>query len=466
MGTLSSLVDLSKSALQANQAALDVTGSNVANQNVVGYTRETLNWSSDVVQIGGASVGVGVSTSSPVSQRDRVLEQRVQQQTQVSSQSTALQSALNQLQGVFGLSATSASGTTTDLSSAIDGLYSSFSSLAASPASSTVRQTVLTAAGTLASAFQSASGQIASVNSGLTQTAISTVSAINGLTATIASLNQQIARVSPDADAGTLEDQRQAAVAQLSQYIGLDQVTTENNGLTLSTSSGAVLVAGAQSFALKGSSVAGKTQITDGVSTVDISGQITGGQLGGILAAQQNEIPSLTSSLDQLAYAIGTSVNTQNAAGLDGNGAAGGALFALNATSSGAASSIAVTTTDPSKIAAAGTGEGSAGNTNANALAALGTASLLGGESASSYLTGVLGTLGSAVAGATTDQTAQQATLAQLTTQRDSLSGVSLDDEAADLTKYQRSYQAASKLFQIVDTIIEAAINLGTETAV
>ena len=306
MGTLSSLVDLSKSALQANQAALDVTGNNVANQNVVGYTRETLNWSSDVVQINGVSVGTGVSTGvSPVSQRDRVLEQRVQQQTQVSSQSTSLQSALNQLQSVFGLSATSASGTTTELSSAIDGLYSAFSSLAASPASSTVRQTALTAAGTLTSAFQSASGQIASVNSGLTQTAISTVSAINGLTATIASLNHQISTVSPNADAGALEDQRQAAVAQLSQYIGLDQVTTENNGLTLSTSSGAVLVAGAQSFALKASSVAGKTQITDGVSTVDISGQITGGQLGGFLAAQQNEIPALTSSLDQLAYAIG-----------------------------------------------------------------------------------------------------------------------------------------------------------------
>jgi flagellar hook-associated protein 1 FlgK len=78
----------------------------------------------------------------------------------------------------------------------------------------------------------------------------------------------------------------------------------------------------------------------------------------------------------------------------------------------------------------------------------------------------LLGQIGTAAAGATTDNTAQQATLAQLTTQRNSLSGVSLDEEAANLTKYQRSYQAAAKVLSIVNSIMAGAINLGEQTTV
>ena len=467
MGTLNALMDLSKSALQSNQAALDITSKNVANQNVVGYTRETVSWSADVVSINGTSVGTGASTGPVgVSQRDRVLEQRVQQQTQVSSAATARESALTQLQSVFGLSSSSSSALSTDLGSAIDGLYNSFSALANAPSDTSARQAVLSAAGTLTQAFQSASNQVASVNAGLSQTAVSVVSQVNGLAKTIATLNQQIGALSPNADAGTLEDQRQVAIAQLSQYVGLDQVTTESNGLTLSTSDGTLLVSGSQSFALSATIAGNSVQITGAGSSTDISGSLTGGQLGGILSVQHTEIPALTSSLDQLAYAVGTTVNQQNEAGLDGSGNAGQALFTLPATATGAAGSIAVATTDPSSIAAAGTGEGTLGNTNANALAAQATESIVSGESAASFFAGVLSGLGGAVAGATTESTAQQTSLTQLTTQRDALSGVSLDEEAANLTQYQRSYQAAAKLFSTVDTVMEAAINLGSATTV
>ena len=97
-GTLSNLLDLSRSALRSNQAALSVTANNVANQNVAGYTRQLVNFTADVVTINGETLGAGSHTGlTAVSQRDRVLEQRVQQQTQAQSQSSARQSALNQV---------------------------------------------------------------------------------------------------------------------------------------------------------------------------------------------------------------------------------------------------------------------------------------------------------------------------------------------------------------------------------
>ena len=181
---------------------------------------------------------------------------------------------------------------------------------------------------------------------------------------------------------------------------------------------------------------------------------------------QTQNATQIVTSLDQLAYAIGTAVNQQNEAGLDANGVAGQAIFTLPTSAGGTAHSISVAITNPTQIAAASTGQGATGNSNANALADLGTSALVGGQSASSYFAGLLSTVGSAASSATGDQTAQQAALDQLTTQRNALSGVSLDEEAASLTNYQRSYQAASKLFQIVDTLLEAAINLGTPTTV
>lgn len=467
MGTLSSLMDLSRSALQSNQKALAITSQNVANQNVQGYTRQTVNWSADVVSINGVAMGTGARTGPEgISQRDRVLEQRVQQQTQVSSAATARESALTQMQSVFGLSSTSTSALSTALGSSLDGLYNSFSALADAPSNAAARQAVLHAAGAVAQAFQTASNQIGSVRVGLAQTAVGTVGAVNALTKTIALLNQQIGASSPNTDAGGLEDQRQAAIARLSQYVGLDQVTTESNGMTLSTSDGTVLVSGNQSFALSVTASGSGVQITGAGSSTDISGSVTGGQLGGILSVLKTDLPALTGSLDQLAFAMGTAMNQQSALGLDANGSAGTALFTLPATAAGAAGSIALAITDPLLVAAAGAGEGIAGNTNANALAAQANGALVSGQSASNFYTSMLSQLGGSVSGAKADSAAGQASLAQLTTQRNALSGVSLDEEAASLTSYERSYQAGAKLFAIVNTIFEAAINLGTATTV
>jgi flagellar hook-associated protein 1 FlgK len=325
---------------------------------------------------------------------------------------------------------------------------------------------VLTTANSLAAAFNSASNQLSQVSTGLNQQVIGDVSQVNSLTKTIASLNTQITALSPNADAGTLEDQRQQAIAQLSQLVGLDQISTENNGITLTTSNGAVLVSGSQSFALSTTQVGGTTHILAGVGGQDVTSNLTGGDLGGVLQARDQQLPSYQSALDNLAFAVGTQVNQQNALGVDGNGNPGAALFSLPAASSGAAALIQVATADPNAVAAAATGQGSAGNTNASALSNLSSANIVNGQTASGFLASFLGQIGSDTAAATTNNSAQQATLTQLTTQRDSLSGVSLDEEASNLTQYQRAYQAASQVFNIANSIMASAINLGVQTAV
>ncbi len=466
MGALTSLMDIAQQALMADQNALNITSNNVANQNTPGYTDEAVSWQpGDAVTLNGQTFYDGIS-STAVSQRDRVLDQRVQQQTQVQSQSQALDSALQQVENIFGLSSSSTSAGTTALGTAIDAFFNSFSSLASKATDTATRQSVLDAANTLASNFNSAASQLSEISSGLSQQVGGIVAQVNSLTSTIASLNQQISSMSPNSDAGTLEDQRQQAINQLSQLVGLDQISTENNGITLTTSNGTVLVDGGRSFALGTTDVAGVTDVVSSATGADITSGLTGGQLGGVLEARDQQIPAYQSSLDQLAYSIGTAVNTQNEAGLNQNGVAGSAIFTLPASAAGSAAAITVATNDPTQIAAAASTEGTAGSSNAQALAGLASASIVGGTTADGFYAGLLGQIGNDASAATTDNTAQQAALTQLTTQRDSLQGVSLDQEAANLTTYQRSYEAAAKLFTIVDSVMAAALNLGVETSV
>jgi flagellar hook-associated protein 1 len=469
MGTLTSLMDIARQALIADQLGLNVTANNVANQNTPGYTREVASFQSqDSISLSGGSQATGV-TATESSQRDRVLEQRVQQQTQIAAQSGALGSALQQVENIFGLSSTSSSSaavSSTELGGAINTFFSSLSSLEGTPSATSTRQAVLSAATGLAGAFNDASNQIAQISSSLNQEVSTDVSQVNSLTSSIASLNSQIASTSPNGDAGTLEDQRQEDIDQLSQLVGLDQISTSQNGISLTTSSGAVLVSGSQSFQMNTTQVGGNINVLAGDPPQDVTSSLTGGDMGGAIQARDQSLPAYSSALDSLAYALGNAVNAQNEAGIDSSGNPGQAIFSLPGSATGAAASIAVSATDPGAVAAASSGEGSSGNDNAMALANLSTATMVGSQTATGFLSTLLGQIGSDASGATTENTAQQAALTQLTSQRDSLSGVSLDEEAANLTQYQRSYQAASQVFTIVDALMATAINLGVETAV
>jgi flagellar hook-associated protein 1 FlgK len=470
MGTLASVLEVARQALEADQFALNTTANNVANENTAGYTREVTDFQSlDSVSIGNGTESSGV-TASETSQRDRVLEQRVQQQTQAVAQSGALGAVLQQVEGIFSLSTASSTSnpsvTSTAIGTAITSLFSSLSSLEANPSDTSTRQSVLSAAQTLAGVFNDASNQLSQISSSLNQEVSSDVSQVNSLTSSIASLNAQIAEVSPNSDAGTLEDQRQEDIAQLSQLVGLDQISTSQNGISLTTTGGAVLVSGGQSFAMSTSDVGGKTDVLAGDPAQDVTSNLEGGSLGGVIQARDQFLPSYSNALDNLAYSLGTAINQQNEAGVDTTGSAGAAIFTLPGSQSGAAGMISVATTDPGAISAATAGEGSSGNTNATALANLSTTDLIGSQTATGFLASFLSQIGSDASSVSTNNTAQQATLTQLTTQRDSLSAVSSDEEAANLTQYQRAYQAASEVFSIVNSLMASAINLGEETTV
>ncbi len=487
MGTINSAFSLISGALNAEQSGLSIIAGNVANANTPGYTRETPNWQENTpITINGVSYGAGVTETGATSLRDRVLLERLDQQQQLASASSARLDALNNVQALFTPASGSASSTAGNIGSDITGFFNSFSSLEANPTDNALRQQVLSKASTLAADIASTAASLNQQQAALDQQAVSVVSQINALTTSIAHLNRQI-QSTPGADAGTLEDQRQQDLSKLSQLIGINQITTENNGLTITTTSGQTLISHGVSNALTAGAVNGVTHFF--VSATDITGQLAsgGGQLGGCLTARDQDIPGVTGSLDQLAFGITTEVNAQSKAGIDLNGNAGTALFTQSAQVAGSAAAMSVAIANPSLIAAASVGQGSGDNSNALALANLGNSAspailsglilpngttlaagqtLLDSETPSNYYSSLVTTLGSTVAQVETENTAQNASVTQLQTQNNAISSVNLNDEASALTTLERSYQAASQVFAILNTLMASALNLGNQSTV
>jgi len=467
LGTINSAINLITSALDADQMALNVTSNNVANASNPAYTREVPNWSENQpIYVNGLAIGTGVTVTGGVSQRDRVLNQRLDQQQQLSASSSALLTALTTLQGSF--TPASSSSATGNIGTDITSFFDSYTQLESNPSSNSLRQQVLSNATTLAGDISGTAASLNEQQSSLDQSATTVVSQVNALTSSLAQINQQIQSLSPNQDAGTLEDQRQSDLSQLSQLVGINQITTEQNGLSVTTTGGQMLASEGNSFAITSGSVNGVTHFFLGGTDITTELASGGGQLGGLLTARDQSIPNTLASLDQLAYGIETQVNTVNNTGtdLDGDNGNAGNIFNAPTQVAGSAASMQVVLTDPNKIAAAGLGLGSGDSSNATVAANLATQAIINGQIPSNFYSNLVSTLGASVSETTTQNTALSASVTQLQSQVNSLSGVSLDEEASNLEEFQRSYQAASQVFTILNSVMSSALNLGVETSV
>ena len=206
------------------------------------------------------------------------------------------------------------------------------------------------------------------------------------------------------------------------------------------------------------------------VGTTDVTSELAdgGGQLGGYLTARDKDIPNVLGSLDQLAYSVSTQVNALNGAGSDlsGDTANPGNIFTQPTQVVGSASEMSVQMTDPNQIAAAGFGRGAGDNSNALAIANLANQQIINGQKPTDFFSNFVTSLGATISRVEAENTAQNASVTQLETQNNALSAVNLNDEAAFMQQFERSYQAASQVFTMLDKIMASALNLGQSTGV
>jgi flagellar hook-associated protein 1 FlgK len=227
-----------------------------------------------------------------------------------------------------------------------------------------------------------------------------------------------------------------------------------------------VLIQGGQSNDLQTTSAGGVVHLSLGGVDQTAALTNTGGQIGGTLQARDVDLPGAIAAVDQMAWSVGGAVNAQQAAGVDATGVSGAPLFNLGSSVPGSAANISVSLTNPNGIAASVSGAGALDGSNASAVAAIGSKAIVSGATPTAAYSALVGSIGTEVSASTTTQQSQNASLQQLKSQQSALSSVNLNDQAALLQTYEQAYQASSKVFTILNTLIASAINLGTETPV
>jgi flagellar hook-associated protein 1 FlgK len=446
-GLFTNLVTASRS-LNAHRMGLEVTGENIANINTPGYTRRLLSLA-EVPPAAYDQAGRGVEVQDVRGARDRFIEARLRREQEGSADDAALVEVLTSVEAAIG----AAGGA---LDARLTGFFDAFSAFANDVTSASARDQVVRQADELARAFNSLSGQLDAARreaDGMIRTA---VDELNGLAGQVAQLNAQIAIGSPQAE--TLKDRRDVALARLAELAGTAVIEQSDGSVDVTLASGRALVVGGNAYTLGVVNTGPSGHAALALDGVTVTGDVRTGRIGGLISARDTVIPGYGASLDQLAHDLATEINTRHTAGFDANGAAAGALFTPPAGVAGAASALTVSAAviADSRLVA-GSATGAAGdNGTARAIASLRTDRVLNGGTAAAHE--VWGELvyrvGSDISSARSAADSHGQILLQLSRLRDQASGVSLDEEAANLMRYQRAYEANARYFTtIVDTL-------------
>jgi len=240
----------------------------------------------------------------------------------------------------------------------------------------------------------------------------------------------------------------------------VDVLQRADGGLDVTIGNGRALVIGENDYPVTTSQTTGTHRVFSG--GVDITAEISGGTLGGVIYTRDVLLPSYVTDLDELAYEFATQVNTLHAAGVGGDGGTGRNFFAFVPSSGSAAGAAAAITVDAavaadtSRIAAAGAGGPVGDNTTARDIAGLRHTRVFGGTTT---LVDAWGQLmyraGRDAQAAKDEQSSRLDIVNQVEQLRDQVSGISLDEEAMQLMRFQRAYEANARFFQAVDRTLD-----------
>ncbi len=467
MSGLFSTLNSASMALNAHSRAIETAGKNLANVNNPNYARQRVEYGDrGTVETPEGAQSLGLEVLSVQQIRDVLMDRQLMREIGLSgsldSQQAALQRALAGLgQSINGAADISATGSSTGgLAGAIDDFFNAFQNLASRPTDSGARQTLLQKASILTDSMNEADTRLGQVQTDIDTDINANVTTANSLIDTIADLNAQIKRfeVAKPGSAVDLRDQRQARLEDLAKIIPVTVTDMGDGQVKLSVKDGG----GTAIDILTGNTPNGTlafngTAVTGGASATAIA--LGSGSIQGSLTVRDGAIQSLRDNLDALSGQLIDSVN----AAYNPSSTAGGDFFTGTS-----AATIKVSSTLTAANLTAGTG---AAGDNSIALAVAGLASknfsVTGGDpfdgTFGQFYSRSVSDLGQALSTATSRASDQEKIETLVRNQRDTVSGVSMDEEMADLVKFQRAFQASSRVFSIVDELLDTVVNrLGT----
>ena len=360
-----SLLNVGARALQANQAALQTAGHNIANVSTPGYSRQSVVLQTVPGQFtGGGYIGKGVDVQTIQRNHSELLTRQATAASSVDAGDTTRMDRLRQLQEVF-------SGGTSGIGASINDMMNALSNVVSAPTDLTARSVALTRMDETAARMRDASQRLDEIGYTVAEQLKGSMNSVNSLAKNIAGINEQIARAKGNGQpANDLLDQRDQLIRELNQHIQTSQVAADDGTVSVFVAGSQPLVLGNQAATLSiddpadfgaGSGKKVLSFLAPGSSTkVELNeSMLGGGQVAGLLRFQNNDLAEGRNLLGRMAIAISESMNTQNRLGLTLDGNPGENLFApisLGNAVTGSANTSGVTmglqVADPTKLQA------------------------------------------------------------------------------------------------------------------
>jgi flagellar hook-associated protein 1 FlgK len=433
--------------LTADQRSIDTTGHNIANAQTPGYSRQVAELQATQAEqmYPKGELGTGVTVVQYQRIRDTFIDTQLRAQTMRQGSYSAQQSGLSQIEQ--SLAEPSDSG----ISSLLAKYWASWQDVANAPSDMATRTSLIESASALANGINTLANQLTTIQTQTSQNETLTVGQVNSIGSQIAALNQSIqAAELAGAQPNDLLDQRDNLIDQLSSL----------GNTTVTQSAGAAGQLGSIDVSFGGASLVAAN--TANALSLPLP-SVTSGQLAGmdavIAAIGTSGSGGYLDQLNTLAAGIASATNTQLAAGKDLHGNPGTPLFTV--TSGNEASTIAVNSavaSAPDLIAASTSGDPGDGS-NALAVGNLQQAALIGGATIDTAYAQFVTQIGSDSQQATTNLDNANSLVTSLTNRRQSVSGVSLDEEMTHLLAFQRGYQACARVMSAMDSMIDTLVN-------
>ena len=343
---MSDIFSTSVSGLLAFQRALNVTSNNISNVATPGYSVENAHFTPQPGQATSVGYfGSGVSIENVTRSYDELLAAQVRSsQSSYSGFNTyATQSA--QLDDML-------SSSKTGLTASLQNFVNALQTVANSPGSTAQRQVLLSQAQGLAQQMRNYNSQLSTYSADVESQIGTSVTQINALSSGIAQLNAEIAAgtAATGQTPNTLMDKRDLMVDQLSQYVTVNTATQADGSMNVYVGAGQSLVIGSTTQALTAfqdpsNALQHNIGIVSAGSTTDITSNITGGTLGGLLGVRSQVLQPVQNTLGQFSVGLASIMNQAQQAGMDLTGATGTPMFAVGPVLVGPASTNSSTAT-------------------------------------------------------------------------------------------------------------------------
>ncbi|NCN27013.1 flagellar hook-associated protein FlgK [bacterium] len=465
--SIQKVFDQGRSGLATNQKGLSVTSHNISNVNTDGYSRQRVDVENiDPTDLGAGRVGGGARVRSIARSHSDFVSRRLEKEGTDLHRARATTGIYSQIENIF------TNDSEQGLSKTMSGFFNEVRSLSTDPTSMPMRSAVVESANNVARDFNRLNKALDDVRVDLDNRVEGTVMRVNGLTQRIADLNQRIMGIEGSQGVANDErDRRDLALRELSGLVDIQVSTIENGGVNVASGRIGTLVSGIDNTEI----AALRTQTEDfpdammvGVKTAsngvrDVSEYVKGGELGAYLNTRDEFLAGLKSDVNQMAGTFASNVNQVNASGFDGRGDKGGGIFDFD---TGAVGAGTIKVSDelrlnPNLLAGA-MKQGAAGdNSVLLQMADLESKAIVGGEKTLlDFNSEIVGRVGIETRSANEALETQEGIYAQLENLREEESGVSLDEEAMNMIKYQKAFDASAKVIQVADSMLETVLNL------